>query len=369
MFQNPNPIRLSCREWAVTALLCLVTLYLLPLLWPSTGKQLSRSDYRLPAELGNDYWMFRKWSELSRARYQAVVLGDSVVWGQYVRSDDTLTHHLSELAGKPMFANLGLDGLHPAAMEGLVTYYGAGIKHEPVIIHLNPLWMSSAKQDLQVAGDERFNHPKLLSQVWHRPAAYRPTLPDAATAVLEQRVPLLSWKEHLKIAYCEGLGLPDWTLENPYVFSAAGRGPDSSSSSDPGSEPLSWRKRGITPQDLPWIPISHSYQWRSFQRVIELLRKRGNQTFVVLGPFNRHMLTRRSQKRYQAITSAMEAWLRQAHIPYYMPRLLPTDLYADASHPLGPGYNRIAKELLDSPSFQTWKSAWSGQTLPLQRSR
>jgi len=353
-FQNSNPIRLAWREWALAALLCLGGICLLPLAWPFAGTRLSHPDYRVPGELGSDYWMFRQWSEYARDKYAVMVLGDSVVWGQYVQNGDTLTHHLNELAGNSTFANLGVDGLHPAAMAGMVSYYGKGIRDGRVLLHLNPLWMSSTKQDLQTKGGERFNHPKLVPQVVGRPIAYEPTPAEAAEAVLEERVPFFSWKEHLKIAYWEGMSLPDWSIENPYVVIPRDRGPDSFSGDDPGSEPLSWRKRGIAPADLPWIEAGRSYQWRSFKNVVWELRSRRNRVFVILGPFNTHALTPKSRTRYEALKRAMEQWLQQQRIPYSAPRLLPTDLYADVSHPLGDGYREIAKELWGSSAFHDW---------------
>lgn len=359
-FENSNPIRLAWREWALAALLCLGALSLLPALWPAAGTHFSRPDYRLPGELSSDYWVFAKWSEHAHASYRAAVLGDSVAWGQYVRSDDTLAHHLNELVAKNAFANLGVDGLHPAAMAGLLAYYGRGIANQPIVLHLNPLWMSSAEQDLQASGEVRFNHPMLVPQLFHRPPSYRPTPADVTSAVLERDLPFFSWKEHLKIAYCEGLGLREWSLENPYTLVPAG-GPDSLSADEPGSEPRSWRERGIIPQNLPWIDAERSYQWASFKEAVQRLRARGNRVFVVLGPFNTHALTRESRVRYQAMVLAMEKQLGQEKVPYCAPRLLPTDMYADASHPLGAGYRQIAKELFDSPSFRQWMEGWAGQ--------
>jgi len=353
-FENSNPIRLSRREWALIALICLGGLYLLPFAWPFAGTRFSHPDYRLPGELASDYWMFRQWSRYARDSYPVMIIGDSVVWGQYVRSDDTLAHHLDELAGGSTFANLGVDGLHPAAMAGMIRYYGGGIHDRPVLLHLNPLWMSSAKQDLQIKGDERFNHPKLVPQVAGRPASYAPAPAEVTEAVLEERMPFFSWKDHLKIAYWEGMALPDWSLENPYLLFPKGRRPDSFSGDEPGSEPLAWRKRGITPANLPWVDAERSYQWRSFRKVVSELRSRRDRVFVIVGPFNTYALTPESRARYEALKRTMEQWLEQEKIPYLAPRLLPTDLYADVSHPLGDGYREIAKELWDSPAFQAW---------------
>ena len=356
---SSNPIRLSWREWSAAALACTVALYLLPIAWPAVGARLSRPDYRLPTELSSDYWMFEKLAERSHAERQAAVLGDSVIWGQYARNDDTLTHHLNSLLGEPVFANLGVDGLHPAAMAGLVAYYGGALENEPVLVHFNPLWMASAEQDLETEGEVRFNHPKLVPQLLNRPASYHPAPAEAIGAVLERRLPFLNWKEHLKIAYCEGMAFPEWTLENPYALLPAGRGPDSFSSDDPGSQPVTWRERGITSQNLPWVEASHSYQWRSLLRTIGLLKSRRNRVFVLVGPFNTHALTRESQPRYRALLAEMERWLEQERVPYYAPPALPTDLYADASHPLGAGYRRLAKDLLESRSFQGWMKSWA----------
>jgi hypothetical protein len=179
--------------------------------------------------------------------------------------------------------------------------------------------------------------------------------------VLVRDLPFFSWKEHLKIAYCEGMGLEDWTLENPYALSAAGRGSDSFYSDEPGSEPMNWRKRGITPRSLPWMKAARSYQWWSFRRAIRLLRSRRDRVFVVIGPFNTYALSRDSQARYRWLKAAMEAWLRRERVSYHSARLLPSEMYADASHPLGPGYRQIARELLASPSFQAWMKGWPSE--------
>jgi hypothetical protein len=367
---SSNSIRLSWREWAAAALVSVGVLCLLPALWPATGTNLSRPDYRLPGELSEDYWMFGSWSKYSRAKYQAVVLGDSVVWGQYVRSGDTLTHHLNELAGQTAFANLGVDGLHPAAMAGMIAYYGREVEHEPVLLHLNPLWMSSSKQDLQAQGEARFNHPKLVPQLLQRPTSYRPTPAEVIGAVLPRHLPFLNWKEHVRISYLEGMGPQEWTLEHPYSLFPESRGPDAFSGDEPGSQPQSWREKGLAPQNLPWLEPARSYQWRSFKRAVALLRSRGNDVFVVVGPFNSYALTGESQTRYQALTSAIEKWLEQEKVPYCAPRLPSTDMYADASHPLGGGYRELAKELFRSPAFRAWMRSWAGAgDRPARRNR
>jgi hypothetical protein len=351
-------IRLSWREWAAAVLLCAAVFWLLPVVWPATGERLSRVEYRLPSEMSGDYWMFREWAQYSHSAYRAAVLGDSVIWGQYARSDDTLSHHLNAQAGSRLFANLGVDGLHPAAMAGMVRYYGGGLYGEPVLVHLNPLWLASPQQDLRGEGETRFNHPRLVPQLLGRPASYRPAPPEVTAAVLERHVPFLSWKEHVKIAYYDGMTPQEWSLDNPYRLLPARRGPDAFSADDPASPPETWQARGITLQDLPWVELGRSYQWRWFQRTIELFRSRGSRVFVLVGPLNTHALTLASQARYQALVAAMTAWLEQKRIPYYTPAALPTDLYADISHPLGAGYRQLAEGLFASRAFQQWTEGW-----------
>ncbi len=55
-----------------------------------------------------------------------------------------------------------MDGFHPAALGGLLRYYGRDISGKNVIIQFNPLWMTSAKHDLQIQKEFHFNHPKLV---------------------------------------------------------------------------------------------------------------------------------------------------------------------------------------------------------------
>ena len=48
----------------------------------------------MPHELSNDGWRFERYAELAVQEYDAVVLGDSVVWGELWRHE-TLSHYLN----------------------------------------------------------------------------------------------------------------------------------------------------------------------------------------------------------------------------------------------------------------------------------
>jgi hypothetical protein len=60
-----------------------------------------------------------------------------------------------------------------------------------------------------------------------------------------------------------------------------------------------------------------------------------------------------SLERYHQVQAAITAWLRQAKVPHAVPPALPSDLYGDASHPLGAGYEQLARQLAADPVFRS----------------
>jgi hypothetical protein len=94
-------------------------------------------------------------------------------------------------------------------------------------------------------------------------------------------------------------------------------------------------------------------QWQAFQGVVKLLQKRGNQVFVLVGPFNEHLLAPDSLERYQQVKATIAAWLRENSVPHALPPPLPSDLYGDASHPLAEGYKLLAEQLTREPLFRS----------------
>jgi hypothetical protein len=91
--------------------------------------------------------------------------------------------------------------------------------------------------------------------------------------------------------------------------------------------------------------------------VIETLRERGNDVLVVLGPFNEHIMAAENRPAYRRIHEDIVSWLSINQIPQVAPEPLPSDLYADASHPLTEGYQRLANRLYSDAAFQTWMKA------------
>src|ERR1700720_76009 len=90
-----NGIRLSGREWGIVGLFALTLVFLAPVAWKRAEKFDPGPDYRLPYELSQDYWLFERYAHLAAARYDTLLLGDSVIWGQYVTHGQTLSHRLN----------------------------------------------------------------------------------------------------------------------------------------------------------------------------------------------------------------------------------------------------------------------------------
>jgi hypothetical protein len=341
---SSNAMRLSGRQWAAAAALAVAVAWLAPVGWMLVEKFTPGPDYRLPYGQGSDYWAFERWCAAAAGRCDTVVIGDSFVWGQYVEGDQTLSHCLNALAGTERFANLGLDGMHPAALAGLLEYHGRAIRGRNVVLHLNPLWMSSAKHDLTEEEESRFNHPELVPQFFPRIPVYRENISRRIGIAVERYLPFIGWTRHIQAVYFDGMDIPAWTLDHPYALAPAVAGPAAVETVS-GRSPVSWTARGLEKQDLPWVGLDTSLQWRFFRRAVGILQGRGNHVFVLVGPFNEHMLEPGSRRAYAGIRGGMERWLRETGTDYCAPPALPSALYADASHPLAPGYAAIAKQV------------------------
>jgi hypothetical protein len=260
---------------------------------------------------------------------------------------------------------MGVDGIHPVALAGLLKYYGCDITDKDIILHFNPLWLSSEKHDLQIEKEFNFNHPKLVPQFIPNIPCYKASYSKKFSAIIHRYVVFLSWVSHLRIFYFDSMDLPTWTLEHPYenplsIFALLSKQkpedekrkienikqqtevPSSAIrtlSSEPG-------------EDFQWVTLESSLQWRFFQHSVEILRKRGNRIFVLVGPFNEHLLRGKRLDIYLQMKRDIEAWLRQNNVPYYMPAVLSSGMYFDASHPSSEGYAELAKGLFENESFK-----------------
>lgn len=367
-----SEMRLSVRQWAIVVAMVALVVIETPWLWKQVERFDIAPDYRIPYQLSNDYWLFDwRLQKTSDAR-PIMVLGDSVVWGEYVKSDGTLPHFLNRESGQPdRFVNAGVNGLFPLALEGLVRYYGTSLHDRKVIVVCNLLWLSSPKADMQLSKPQNINHATLIPQFYPQIACYEADVNQRLSAVIERNVDFMGWVNHLQSCCFHQQSIPKWTLEedaerprqypnsykNPFaqitlaVPSGEGddaeRGPDS-----PRHKP--WTDGGGRKQSFQWVEIASSRQWPAFQRTVELLRSRGNDVMVIVTPFNRHMIADKSVAGYTAIHAGVVKWLSDSGVPYVAPDVLPSDLYADASHPLTAGYELLAKTVYQTEAFGKW---------------
>jgi len=284
-----------------------------------------------------------------------LLLGDSVLWGHYVDSHGTLSHYLNERGQDHRFANLGVDGIHPVALAGLVDYYAAAIRGKRVMLNCNLLWISSRRHDLSTDEKSPFNHPALVPQFFPRIPCYNASASDRLGIVLSRHFDFLRWADHLRIAYFGGDDLARWTMEHPYqdpIGQVTLELPSPDEPPSPTPDPRPWNEKGIRPLTPDWVRLDESLQWRFFQQTVKRLRQRTNHVFVLIGPLNEHMLTGKGLAVYSERKRSVAAWFEQESIPHYAPPPLPSQLYADLSHPTSAGYALLAEQLLTQESFQ-----------------
>jgi hypothetical protein len=366
-----NEMRLNAWHWVLVFGIVLLVATLTPPLWKKLERFDTGPDYRIPYGLSKDYWLYQR--RLERiAPTKIVVLGDSVVWGEYVLPDGTWSHFLSREAGATnLFVNAGVNGLFPLALEGLVRCYARPLRHRKVLLHCNVLWMTSPKADLSADKEEQFNHASLVPQFSPRILCYRADATERLNAIVERNVPFIEWVSHLQNTHFGQKSIPKWTLAedggDPPHYPNAYRNPFSQITltvpaephNDPDRGPQSprhkaWSTNPIGTTQFEWVALDKSLQWHAFQRVIEILRERGNHVLVVLGPFNEHMLAEENRSAYRRIHDDVAAWLSTGQIPHVVPEALPSALYADASHPLTEGYQLLAERLYNDTTFQKW---------------
>jgi len=351
-----GPVPLGGREWLVTGLIVAAVGFAAPRLWEQVETLQPDGDYRIPYGLSEDYWLYGRYARIAAGQGRTLVVGDSVIWGQYVAPEMTLSGRLNALTGSGRFANLGLDGAHPAALAGLIERHAAALRGGRVVMHLNALWLASAEHDLTEWQPTRFNHPRLVPQFVPYLRSYDASISERLGVVAWRAAPFRQWARHMQAAYFDNTDLPRWTVEHPYdnPLGALRRGLPAPTLLPPRWPPP-WAA-GAERADFPWVDPNESFQWRSFRRAVEILRARGNDVFVLVGPFNEHVLTAPSRRRFGAIKRDLGAWLAEQGLPHLGPPALAAEMYADASHPLGPGYAALARQLLADRSFAEFLS-------------
>ena len=364
-----NEMRLNWRLWASTIAILVAVIFLTPRVWKGVEKFDVGRDYRIPYTLSKDYWLYQRRLKETTTKDNILVLGDSVVWGEYVLPDGTLSHFLNEQTKSDRFVNIGVNGLYPLAIEGLVNHY-ADLHDRKIILHCNVLWMSSPKADLQDPKPQSINHSRLLPQFRPIPS-YKADANERLSVLVERNMQFMSWVTHLQSAYFNDKSIPAWTLQsddndrypNSYknpLSQITLRVPNAPAD-DPQRGPKSprhkpWTQSGGGPTTFDWVGTEGhlswtSLQWASFLHTLDKLRADRNDVLVVIGPFNSHMIAAESMAGFERIKSEIIATLKNRGIPFVGPETLPSEMYADASHPLTQGYELLAKRLLQNAEF------------------
>jgi hypothetical protein len=367
-----NEMRLNGREWLIALSIVLVCVIALPRIWKIYEPLKTGPDYRIPYALSKDYWLYQRRLEQVSDPRRIPIIGDSVVWGEYVLPNGTLSHFLNEQTGCPdRFVNCGVNGLFPLAMEGLIEDYGRSLRNRKIIVQCNLLWLTSAKADLSSDRPETFNHSRLVPQFKVRIPSYEADANERLSALIERHFDYFAWTSHLQIAYYDQRSLAGWTLEEdgnePPNYPNAWRNPLEPLKHGIPSEPAVDSQRGLlSPRHRPWnsggaeashfdwVDANRSLQWHAFERFIGLLRNRGNDVLVLLGPFNEHLIAEDQRPDYVRLRDRISAGLRSTGVHVLVPHTLPSGLYADASHPLTQGYALLARRLLADPDFNRW---------------
>ena len=367
-----NEQRLNLRQWAVVLVVVTLVALVTPRLWKHLERFDTACDYRIPYQLSNDYWLFEWRLQQSAAAKPIVVLGDSVVWGEYVKADGTLPHFLNQQAAQPeRFINAGVNGLFPLSLEGLLRHYGGALHRRKVIVVCNLLWLSSPKADMQDDKAQDLNHAALMPPFFPDIPSYQPDASSRLSAVIGQHIGLFGWANHLQCAYFNQQSLTRWTLDadpnQPLCYPNTYKNPLSqitlsvpSGLADdavrgPGSgRHKPWTTAGSRQTSFEWVKLDSSLQWAALQRSVGLLRARGNDVLVLVAPFNEPMMTEPGVLAYRKLRGGISSWLDQQHVPHVVPESLPSELYADASHPLSAGYELLARRVYQDDAFQAW---------------
>jgi lysophospholipase L1-like esterase len=342
-----NAIRMSGKELIALAAVFAALMALIPAAWNKAETVKTEDNFRIAYDYRDDYWVYDKWATRAASEFPAVFLGDSVVWGMYVDNESALPAVLNKRLGKMSVANLAIDGLHSVALDGLVANYCGALRGKKVLLHYNPLWMNSQQYDLSGEEETSPHHPRLLPQFSPGLKCYGAEFSERMSVTLDRRIPFVRMLNHLRLCFFQNKDFKQWIVDNPgenplgriSLTIDAGQKEKINSTRD-------WVASGIPPQDWKWVSLQDSKQWSYFQSVVARLQAADNQLCVMVGPINPHMQTAASLAQFREFQQEIKAWLDARGIESVVVPDLPSELYADASHPLKEGYELIADELL-----------------------
>src|SRR5262249_56325616 len=87
--ETSNAIYLTGWQWFGIGLFALAMVLFAPTIWQHFETFDLEPDYRTPYDLSADYWLYNRYASLAASHYDTLLIGDSVVWGQYVTRQQT----------------------------------------------------------------------------------------------------------------------------------------------------------------------------------------------------------------------------------------------------------------------------------------
>ncbi len=325
----------------------LLSAAVIPFLMPVTDTSDFTGNYRIPYSMGDDYFLYSRYSKYIETGNTIPFIGDSVIWGHYTDAESTLPAYLNRIIRNHKFSNMGLDGIHPAAMNGLIDLYAGNFKNRKIILGINLLWMSSPRHDLSGPANREINHKILLPQFSRNIPSYQPSFEERLSALITRSIPVFTWIDHVRLSKFAEKSFYSWTMDNPdkninYYFShnyAEFRIPQ-------GIEPDKMRE-----QNIDWITTDRSLQWKFMMETLLDFKKNGNRVAAVITPFNTYMMTEDGRNTYFSILSEMERMLRAGGIIPVVPVQLEKKFFADSSHPTSEGYRIMAENIIKNEEF------------------
>ena len=352
--EHTNGLWLKPWEWAAVLAVTLIVVWGVLPSWHARYLKIDLpKDFRLSYKLRDDYLLYRSVAAKAVESHPALFIGDSVVWGMYVKNDHTLPAILNAKCGGEEIGNLAVDGLHPVVMETLVRKYGKDICDRVVYVYLNPLWMTSPLYDLSGDGELAINHPRLLPQFAGKPACYHVSFDDRCKAVWERMIDFEALLHHVRVAFLDNKDVKNHLAKQPDkpLCKQLSLNIEPLEAGHSNDSKITWEDAGIAEQDWPWVPLDESRQWRSYLNTLELLKKRGNTVIAVVGTVNPFMQTAASLEKYHALRADVLKRLKDAGYKTVDLPELPSEEYGDASHPLAAGYERLAEFMMNNHSL------------------
>ena len=353
-----NYLRLSPKELAVVLPLTLIVVFwIMPAIYRAWEKWDFGDNFRLSYNLRDDYWSYQQWCDYACQNYPVVFIGDSVIWGMYTDNEHTLPAHYNRLKEENIAANLGIDGLHPVALENLVRDFGGAIKDKKVYLYFNALWMNDPKFDLSAMPQKDESgeletisvmHPRLAPQFDSTLYCYNEPLKKRIANTMERNIPFFSLANHLRSVWFSNQTYPEWMLDNPDRMPwAAVERKVNAIETEHINRDTPWNKPRPFKVSYDWVMPYQSRQWEAFINTWKILKERGNEVVILLGAFNTHLLDDDSLSDYEDMMDYIMDDLDELDAEYIVMEELPSECYADASHPLDPGYEIMAEQIID----------------------